>query len=298
MQTQSLESGKLYLRLFHGRQAIDEHLDGWGFEGPTIGPLDFVHVTYLSDVKFSAAPAVMDCFFPEVMAEWRAKGYSNAKGPRCDWQFDIEGDLIRYQDAYYGDWSVFLAGPEPDRSERPDHTTAPAVSPAVREASDDGGRHPTRRRRSSRSTSAQCEPLEGEWDRGRCRSGLARSGHLLQEPIMDLIPNDIREALLANTDRLAANGNDDPVPVVKLFTPDAGGTWLMTRAEPYGADLMLYGLADLGLGCPEFGPTLLSELTAYRGVFGFPVERDLFFEPHQPISRYISQAMSAGYVQA
>lgn len=27
MQNQSLEPGKLYLRLFHGRHAIDEHLD-------------------------------------------------------------------------------------------------------------------------------------------------------------------------------------------------------------------------------------------------------------------------------
>lgn len=115
---------------------------------------------------------------------------------------------------------------------------------------------------------------------------------------MDLIPDDIREALLANTDRIEADSSFDPEPVVKLFTPDAGATWLMTRAEPNGDDLVLYGLSDLGLGCPEFGPTLLSELTAYRGIFGLPVERDLFFEPHQPISRYFSQAIAAGSLHA
>ncbi|MBB5707320.1 DUF2958 domain-containing protein [Sphingopyxis panaciterrulae] len=114
---------------------------------------------------------------------------------------------------------------------------------------------------------------------------------------MDLIPDDIRKVLLANTDRLSADSSYDPVPVVKLFTPDADATWLMTRAEPYGGDLMLYGLSDLGLGCPEFGPTLLSELTEYRGVLGLPVERDPFFVPRQPIGQYIRQAIAAGYIQ-
>ena len=103
MQTQTLEPGKLYLRLFHGRNAVDEQLDDWGFDGPTIGPLSFVHVTFMRDVKFSASPEVMDRFFPEVMAEWRAKGYSNADGPICDWQFSIVNDLIEYQGKYYGD---------------------------------------------------------------------------------------------------------------------------------------------------------------------------------------------------
>lgn len=115
---------------------------------------------------------------------------------------------------------------------------------------------------------------------------------------MDLIPDDIQAALLANSDRLAADSSFDPEPVVKLFTPDAGATWLMTRAEPYGDDLMLYGLSDLGLGCPEYGPTLLFELAAFRGILGLPVERDLFFEPRQPISRYIRQAIATGYIQA
>jgi len=63
-QTAALEPGKLYVHLFHGRKTPDEKLDDWGSEGPMIGPLDYVHVTYMGDVKFAAAPAVMDRFFP------------------------------------------------------------------------------------------------------------------------------------------------------------------------------------------------------------------------------------------
>lgn len=140
MQTQPFEPGRLYLSLFHGRKSIDEQLDDWGFDGPTIGPLEYVQVTYMCDVKFAASPAVMDRFFPDVMTEWRAKGYSNVKGPLCDWQFHIEDDLIRYQDAYFGDWSVFLAGLEPGRGVGAGLATAPVASLAASAVDDDGGR--------------------------------------------------------------------------------------------------------------------------------------------------------------
>lgn len=136
MPKQILEPGRLYLYLYHGRHAADEHLDDWGFEGPTIGPLDHVHVTYMCDVKFSAAPHVMDRFFPEVMNEWRVKGYSNVAGPLCDWQLNIVEDLIEYQGKFYGDWSVFVADPESDpvaAAPALARTIAPVVSAAIEE---------------------------------------------------------------------------------------------------------------------------------------------------------------------
>jgi hypothetical protein len=40
-------------------------------------------------------------------------------------------------------------------------------------------------------------------------------------------------------------------PVVKLFTPDGGATWLLTELDPNGG--LAFGLCDLGLGCPELG---------------------------------------------
>ncbi len=47
-----------------------------------------------------------------------------------------------------------------------------------------------------------------------------------------LIPEPLREVLLANGARTAAGDDIDPVPVVKLFTPDAGATWLLTELDP------------------------------------------------------------------
>lgn len=108
----------LYLHLYHGRKHPEENIEDWGSEGPTIGPLAFVQATYLSDVKFAAAPEVMDRFFPAVIAEWRKRGFCNAAGPLCHWQFTIVDDLIEYDGVYYGDWTVFQATPSEIEAER------------------------------------------------------------------------------------------------------------------------------------------------------------------------------------
>ena len=104
-----LQPGKLYLRLYHGRATPDEQMEDWGSDGPVIGPLGSIHVTYMCHLKFAAAPDVMERFFPEVMAQWQASGVSNGHGPLCDWQFHVIDDLIEYGGILYGDWSTFLA---------------------------------------------------------------------------------------------------------------------------------------------------------------------------------------------
>ncbi len=81
----------------------------------------------------------------------------------------------------------------------------------------------------------------------------------------------------------------DPHPVVKLFTPDAGATWLLTELDPDDEDLA-FGLCDLGLGEPELGYVRLSELAAVHGPMSLPVERDLHFEADKPISAYAAEA--------
>ena len=57
---------------------------------------------------------------------------------------------------------------------------------------------------------------------------------------MDLLTPELRERLLANGRAQAAvRGTDreiDFAPVVKLFTPDAGATWLLTEIEPDDPD--------------------------------------------------------------
>ncbi len=43
-----------------------------------------------------------------------------------------------------------------------------------------------------------------------------------------LITDDQRTVLLANGRQSLEEDGFDPTPVVKLFTPDAGATWLLT----------------------------------------------------------------------
>ena len=60
-----------------------------------------------------------------------------------------------------------------------------------------------------------------------------------------------RAQLLANGRESLQNPGFDPVPVVKLFTPDAGATWLLTEIDPDHHD-HAFGLCDLGLGSPSW----------------------------------------------
>ncbi|MGK9166722.1 DUF2958 domain-containing protein [Inquilinus limosus] len=112
-----------------------------------------------------------------------------------------------------------------------------------------------------------------------------------------LITDAQRAELLANGTRTAAGETIDPYPVVKLFTPDAGATWLLTELDPADPDLG-FGLCDLGLGFPELGSVRLSEITAVRGRLGLPVERDRFFRADRPLSRYAEEAQRLGIIRA
>lgn len=73
----------VYLHLFHGRKTVDEQLEDWGEDGPVIGPLDFAHTTYASDIKIREEE-------------------SGENG----WLDIIEG-MVYYNGMFYGDWSVF-----------------------------------------------------------------------------------------------------------------------------------------------------------------------------------------------
>ncbi|WP_439545793.1 DUF2958 domain-containing protein [Sandarakinorhabdus sp.] len=105
------------------------------------------------------------------------------------------------------------------------------------------------------------------------------------------------DQLLANGHSTAGGDTIDPPPVVKLFTPDANATWLLTEIDPDDEDLA-FGLCDLGLGMPELGSVRLSELGQLRGPFGLPVERDLYFTANQPLSAYAAAARAQGRVIA
>lgn len=118
---------------------------------------------------------------------------------------------------------------------------------------------------------------------------------------MDLLTADLRETLRANAERRyeahrSRRGEPDPVPVVKLFNPVGAATWLATELDGDGDTL--FGLADLGFGCPELGSFSLREIAAVRLPFGLGIERDLHFEGGAPLSVWADAARRAGSIIA
>lgn len=93
----------LYLGLFHGRHAPTEQLNGWGFDGPTIGPLKWCHTTYAFDIKIE---------FEDVADAVEYFGIE-----QYQFEMTVNGDLLMFNGMYYGDWTVYYVGP--DDCERP-----------------------------------------------------------------------------------------------------------------------------------------------------------------------------------
>ena len=80
-----LTPGKMYLRLYHGRNNPEQQMDDWGFVGPTFGPLSsYVH-TYC-------------CTF-------RIYG----EGDTSELWLETHDDMIRWHGCFYGDMEVFIA---------------------------------------------------------------------------------------------------------------------------------------------------------------------------------------------
>jgi hypothetical protein len=109
-----------------------------------------------------------------------------------------------------------------------------------------------------------------------------------------LIPGALLVRLIENGRTSEEQDRFDPFPVVKLFTPDAAATWLITEAYCGGEDLRLFGLCDLGLCSPELGYAMLSEIEDVRGKLGLLVERDLYFRAKYRLSTYARIARQAG----
>ncbi len=110
-----------------------------------------------------------------------------------------------------------------------------------------------------------------------------------------LITDEQRAQMLANGRQSLEQENFDPAPVVKLFTPDAGATWLLTEIDPDDHD-HAFGLCDLGLGFPELGWVSLAELATVHGRLGLSIERDLHFEAQKRLSAYAREARLAGRI--
>jgi Flp pilus assembly protein TadD len=114
-------------------------------------------------------------------------------------------------------------------------------------------------------------------------------------PMNRLITEDERRQLLAHGRARAAGEAIDPLPVVRLFTPDAHATWLLAALDPADGDTA-YGLIDLGIGMPELGTVKLSDLASIVGPRKQPVMRDRYFQAARPLSEYLRLAQENGSI--
>ncbi|GIT93342.1 single-stranded DNA endonuclease [Jannaschia pagri] len=114
---------------------------------------------------------------------------------------------------------------------------------------------------------------------------------------MSLLTEGQRTKLIANF-RANQQGLEtlDPCPVVKIITPDANATWLLTEFDP--CTELFFGLCDLGFGFPELGYVALADLETCRGALGLPVERDRWFKVTKPLSAYANEAARTGRIIA
>ncbi|HYJ53476.1 MAG TPA: DUF2958 domain-containing protein [Allosphingosinicella sp.] len=104
------------------------------------------------------------------------------------------------------------------------------------------------------------------------------------------LPDELAEQLRAN----GCGPDSDHLPVVKFFNPAGPATWLAT--ELAGDCDTLFGLADLGFGCPELGTFSLAELRTIRLPFGLSIERDKFFSTEFRLSAWAEAARAGGSI--
>ena len=110
-----------------------------------------------------------------------------------------------------------------------------------------------------------------------------------------LITDEERTQLLAHGQARAAGRAIDPLPVVRLFTPDALATWLLAALNPTDGD-SAWGVMDVGIGMPELGEIRLSDLASIVDPKKQPVMRDRFFQAVRPLSEYLRLAQENGSV--
>lgn len=106
---------------------------------------------------------------------------------------------------------------------------------------------------------------------------------------MMLLTQDQRKRLIANGQNLG-----DHVPIVKLFNPIGAATWLISELDSDGDTL--FGLADLGFGCPELGSVSLAEISSVTLPLGLTIERDLHFEARFALTVYAAASRLVGRI--
>jgi len=89
---------------------------------------------------------------------------------------------------------------------------------------------------------------------------------------MQLLTEELRQQL---PPLYAQENEKDPMVYFKFFTPDSSWTWYVTEGSPQEEDFIFFGYV-IGFE-REWGYFSLNEMTAARGPYGLPIERDLYF---------------------
>lgn len=111
---------------------------------------------------------------------------------------------------------------------------------------------------------------------------------------MKLITSAQKEKLIRNgTFNAKYKGTsyeEDFAPVVKLFDPFGGATWLLSELDP-NDESFAFGLCDLGVGEPELGYVSIKEIEELGRI-----ERDCHFKASMTVSEYAERAREMGFV--
>lgn len=89
VEDHELVLGKAYLKLFHGRDRVNQKMNDWGYDGPTFGPIQYAHMTYGCDLKVALEDS-----------------------QDADFTLLLTDGLVAHAGKFYGDWSMFVATPE------------------------------------------------------------------------------------------------------------------------------------------------------------------------------------------
>jgi hypothetical protein len=86
------------LKLLHGRKLHDEELNGWGFDGPTLLNVIYVHATYQTSftIGFKDKEAAMKAHY---LTHWPF-------ADDCVLHLLLADELVKTKDGYFGDWEL------------------------------------------------------------------------------------------------------------------------------------------------------------------------------------------------
>jgi len=111
---------------------------------------------------------------------------------------------------------------------------------------------------------------------------------------MKILTKEVLDAFAKQGNTSEKSAKDIKI-VLKLFNPTGAGTWYIYEKED---DDIYWCFANLGdPECAECGTVSMSELMAFRGMFGLRIERDMHFKPlSMSLAEVIDKIKSGGHV--